>query len=142
MYRHEGGLYYYRARYYKPEIGRFLQPDPIGYADGLNMYAYCGNNPINWIDPLGLNSIGERIIGIIGGDGWSNDFEMSGDDWSQIGWEQRKNTAEPDRVWLMPFRAVYLTPKVALFTTSLTTIMSGEDLELRKTPAVRRSIPG
>ena len=31
--------YYYRARFYKPSIGRFLQPDPIGYSDGLNMYA-------------------------------------------------------------------------------------------------------
>jgi len=48
--------YYYRARYYHPEIGRFLQPDPIGYDDGLNMYTYVGNNPINWIDPFGLYS--------------------------------------------------------------------------------------
>ena len=68
----ETGLYYYRFRYYKPEIGRFLQPDPIGYADGLNMYSYCGNNPINWIDPLGLTGfgIGGSItagVGLIGG---------------------------------------------------------------------------
>ncbi len=48
------GLYYYRARFYNPELGRFLQTDPIGYADGLNWYAYCGNNPINFVDPIGL----------------------------------------------------------------------------------------
>ena len=50
----ESALYYYRARYYAYDIGRFLQTDPIGYDDGLNMYTYCGNNPINWADPMGL----------------------------------------------------------------------------------------
>jgi len=39
---------------YAPEIGRFLQPDPIGYDDGMNMYTYVGNNPLIWIDPYGL----------------------------------------------------------------------------------------
>jgi RHS repeat-associated protein len=48
------GLYYYRARYYHPEIGRFLQTDPIGYGDGMNLYRYCINNPLMWADPLGL----------------------------------------------------------------------------------------
>ena len=57
-YDSETGLYYYRARYYSPEIGRFLQPDPIGYAAGLNLYTYCGNNPINWVDPYGLDILG------------------------------------------------------------------------------------
>jgi RHS repeat-associated protein len=51
------GLYYYRARYYNPEIGRFLQTDPIGYGDGMNWYAYCKNNPIGYIDPSGLCDI-------------------------------------------------------------------------------------
>jgi len=46
------GLYYYRARYYNPYIGRFLQTDPAG--DGMNAYAYCGNNSTNAIDPSGL----------------------------------------------------------------------------------------
>jgi RHS repeat-associated protein len=48
------GLYYYRARVYSPESGRFLQPDPIGYVDSMNIYAYCGNNPIGLVDPMGL----------------------------------------------------------------------------------------
>ena len=50
----EIGLYYNRARYYNPFIGRFLQADPIGYGDGMNTYAYCGNSPIGRVDPLGL----------------------------------------------------------------------------------------
>ena len=47
-------LYHYRHRDYAPALGRFLQPDPLGYVDGMNLYAYCGNNPVNWIDPWGL----------------------------------------------------------------------------------------
>ncbi|MBN2841461.1 MAG: RHS repeat-associated core domain-containing protein [Sedimentisphaerales bacterium] len=50
----ETGLYDYRARIYSPTMGRFLQPDPTGYADGTNLYAYCGNNPLAYTDPLGL----------------------------------------------------------------------------------------
>ncbi len=49
----ESGLYYYRFRYYNPDIGRFLQTDPLDYIDGLNMYTYVGNSSINRIDPYG-----------------------------------------------------------------------------------------
>jgi RHS repeat-associated protein len=48
------GLYYYRARYYLPSAGRFLTPDPIGLAGGINAYAYVGSNPVNYTDPFGL----------------------------------------------------------------------------------------
>jgi RHS repeat-associated protein len=47
------GLYYYRSRMYSPTWGRFLQPDPIGYAAGNNLYAYVGNDPLNNTDPSG-----------------------------------------------------------------------------------------
>ena len=47
-------LYYYKARFYSPALGRFLQTDPIGTADDLNLYAYVGNNPINFSDLSGL----------------------------------------------------------------------------------------
>ena len=53
-YDTETGLYYYRARYYNPEIGRFLQTDPLGYLANMNRYVYVDNNPVNWLDPYGL----------------------------------------------------------------------------------------
>ncbi|MEX0300520.1 MAG: RHS repeat-associated core domain-containing protein, partial [Kordiimonas sp.] len=51
----ETGNYYYRNRYYNPKQGRFMSQDPIGYADGLNMYAYVHNDPVNNVDPMGLS---------------------------------------------------------------------------------------
>jgi len=50
----ETGLYYYRARYYDPESGRFYTEDPLGFRAGINFYAYVDNNPINANDPTGL----------------------------------------------------------------------------------------
>lgn len=46
-------------RHYDPNTGRWLNRDPIGYAGGMNLYAYCGQSPIMGIDPLGLYSLGE-----------------------------------------------------------------------------------
>jgi RHS repeat-associated protein len=69
----ESGLYYVRARYYDPAIGRFISEDPIGLEGGINTYAYANNSPTNAGDPTGLatyfcvywaNSKGE-IVSII-----------------------------------------------------------------------------
>ncbi len=50
------GLCYMRARYYSPETRRFLNADPIGFGGGMNLYGYCGGDPVNGMDPFGLNA--------------------------------------------------------------------------------------
>ena len=57
-YDAETGLYYLNSRYYDPETGRFISPDSLKYLDptyvnGLNLYTYCGNNPVMHVDPNG-----------------------------------------------------------------------------------------
>ena len=66
----EIGLYYLNARYYDPEIGRFISPDSTEYLSpesmgGLNLYVYCGNNPVMYSDQSGCFPVLATILGII-----------------------------------------------------------------------------
>ena len=75
----ETGLYYNLNRYYDPVAGRYLRSDPFG--EGLNLYAYVFNNPVNLIDPLGLcalKGIGNWIVEGIG-DWYTANFSSVGD---------------------------------------------------------------
>ncbi len=68
-YDFEAGLFYCNSRYYNPEWGRFISPDSIEYLDseninGLNLYCYCMDNPINYADPYGHFAISALLIGL------------------------------------------------------------------------------
>ncbi|MCG8431112.1 MAG: RHS repeat-associated core domain-containing protein, partial [Candidatus Omnitrophica bacterium] len=68
-YDGETGLYHYRARSYNPEVGRFMQHDPLKIYDE-NAYSYCYNDPLNWVDPSGLQVLDPGVLfGIIQGGG-------------------------------------------------------------------------
>jgi len=75
MWIGELGLYHYKARAYAPHLGRFLQIDPIGYEGGVNLYAYVGNDSINFTDPNGLG----RVY-------WASHIHLKKADGSGVNW--------------------------------------------------------
>ncbi|MDP3370806.1 MAG: RHS repeat-associated core domain-containing protein [Brevundimonas sp.] len=115
----EAGAYHYRARTYLPQVGRFLQTDPIGYGAGANLYAYVGGDPINWVDPWGMQATHE----LPGYESWgrrcSPDVQCYDDWWgSEYGYyaafngEGEWTQAEMPAVDVIGCReACYLTPE-------------------------------
>ncbi len=90
------GIDYYRARYYNPQTGRFISEDPMGFRAGPNFYAYAGDDPIDFIDPFGM----DRGPNGCGG----NDGTPCNDPWlpyeNQLPWDQQSSpstsTPNPD----------------------------------------------
>jgi RHS repeat-associated protein len=71
-YDAESGLYHLRSRAYDPHVGRFISPDSIDIAGGINLYAYVNNNPVNFVDPYGKfvgTVFGTIFGGFVGGVG-------------------------------------------------------------------------
>jgi RHS repeat-associated protein len=69
-YDSETGLHYNYRRYYDPQAGVYLTPDPLGFGGGDNFYSYAGANPINLIDPYGECGLVGAGVGAIGGALW------------------------------------------------------------------------
>jgi RHS repeat-associated protein len=84
------GLYDFRARVYDPITGRFLSKDPIGITGGLNEYTFCANNPVNFVDPFGLDWF-DNTANFFAGAGDSLTFGIT--DWvrEQAGWNTTVN---------------------------------------------------
>ena len=75
------GLHYNLARWYDPETARYLSPDPIGQAGGLNLYAYAAADPINHVDPVGLLEIRAWVVRVRGrGNEWGYIFKFASAD--------------------------------------------------------------
>lgn len=58
----ETGLYYNDARWYDPQLHRFISEDPIGIDGGINLYAYTGNDPVNFVDPGGTDMMANKCV--------------------------------------------------------------------------------
>ncbi|MDO9234166.1 MAG: RHS repeat-associated core domain-containing protein [Methylotenera sp.] len=92
------GLYYYRARYYDTDIGRFISEDPLGFEVGINFYAYVNNNPVNANDPSGLDPLSAivKIGGRLGSAETRGHVVQVANEWLAKGWQLISGGGTPE----------------------------------------------
>lgn len=96
------GIYYYGARYYDPELGRFLQPDKK--YDGQNRYAYCQNNPVIYNDPEGESALLACAIFVYAAQLYFNGVEASGYNYNPFTWGNKTwNKAFSNSMFIFAF---------------------------------------
>ena len=99
LYDPDTGLVHFGARWYDPATGRWISKDPILLAGGLNLYVFCGNDPVNLSDPSGLceetwwdrfkNNYSDAMNDLYGDDlDWADTLGLWGGDWKLLPWKQ------------------------------------------------------
>ena len=141
-YDQDTGLYYLNARYYDPQWRRFISPDDTSYLDpesvnGLNLYAYCNNDPVNYCDPSGNSVILTMAlilmgVGVAAGLGYAaytdyqDDYDVNG----SVGWQTYLGSAMIGGA--LGFGIGYFGPQIASFLSSNFTLgyyaLAGEEL--------------
>ena len=126
-YDEDTGLYYLNARYYNPEWRRFISPDDTAYLDpetpnGLNLYCYCNNDPINFVDPSGHSAIltmviSGTLVGFVMGFGINVGKQLASNGWdvNKIDWGAATNTGlvSAGLGFAMAMGIAYLGPAIA-----------------------------
>ena len=125
----ESGLYHYRERAYYALAGRFLQVDPILLLAGPNLYAYVGNDPVNFSDPVGLskqsdNRLGQKVtleeINAV----LRMTYGDRSDEWKY--WEGRRWW----KLWEYPIYSTILLKAKSNYVVNTMGIPNGRDLEV------------
>ena len=131
-YDQDTGLYYLNARYYSPEWRRFISPDDTAYLDsetpnGLNLYTYCYNNPVMYIDPSGHFSIGAILVSMAIGSliGWGLTEIFGAQIAGGISSIAGGGTAISTGINLMAFGPWGIVAGIALIAIGITTIIFG-----------------
>ncbi|MCC7292916.1 MAG: hypothetical protein IT449_12715 [Phycisphaerales bacterium] len=132
-------LQHNRARHYAPLEGRWLQRDPAGYLDGLNLYEFMGNHPPFGVDPLGLDWL-DNLANFVAGVGDSLSFGLTAQVRSAIEWGAYGGSWEDPMI--NPNSGYYLAGEIVEVTVEIAVTAGGASLRHVAKRTVRESIEG
>jgi RHS repeat-associated protein len=130
-------LYYYKSRVYHPQLSRFLQTDPIGYAGGANLYSFVQNDPVNFTDPMGLQQVPWNVVcgltgvcntgefgsvsgggGGVGGSSGSEVYSVEVDQWERAKELAQRLVSIPDACYAPTAASGVLYPNPSQYSAS------------------------